>query len=170
MSNLNILVIGLFLLIACSNPNSKTNNKETPTDTVTVEQHNLAEPSLALGTTSNQENEEGLGITEQPATFDSTGRPSRPILRNLKVDTTQLFGVWADKHSYPNAAFSIDSDEYYIADFEGDPIVSYILDGDSLTLFFEWGKETSRISLPNPNLLIMARPDGETYKYERFHD
>lgn len=169
MRYLNIVAI-LWLLNSCSNPNSKTTNEETPIDTATIDQMIPTEPTLGPDATSEQEIEEELVAIEEPLTFDSAGRPSRPILRNLKVDTSQLFGVWANEHSYPNASFLINKDEYYIADYDGDPVVPYILDGDSLTLFFEWGEQTSRISLPTPNLLIMSSENDLTSQYERFEN
>ena len=160
MRNLNILVI-FFLLSACSDLNSKTTNEEPSTYTVSP-QHNQKRE-----TKSKQKIEE-ISIVEEHIKFDSTGKPSHPVIRNLQIDTSKLFGVWANEHSYPNAAFSIDKDDYYIADFDGDPVVQYILDGDSITLFFEWGKKTSRISIPKPDLLIMTDEDGQTYQYRRF--
>ncbi|WP_420583276.1 hypothetical protein [Reichenbachiella sp.] len=170
MRYLNIIVI-LCLLNSCSNPNSKTSSEETPIDTVTVEQTTPTEPTLDTDTTAaEQETEEELIAADEPLTFDSAGRPSRPVFRNVQVDTSQLFGVWANEHSSPNAAFLIDKDKYYIADFDGDPVVPYILNGDSLTLFFEWGKQTSRISLPTPDLLIMSSENGLTSQYQRFEN
>jgi len=167
MRYLNIVAI-FWLLNSCNNTNSKTTSEETPVDTVTVEQTTPTEPTLETDTTAEQEIAEELVAAEEPLTFDSAGRPSRPVFRNLQVDTSELFGVWANEHSYPNAAFLIDQKKYYIADFDGDPFVPYILDGDSLTLFFEWGEQTSRISLPTPDLLIMSSENGLTSQYERF--
>jgi|GEM_PF-5349693 len=169
MRYLNFITI-IWLMNSCGNPNSRNINEETPVDTVKVEQITPTEPTRELDTITEQEIEEELVTDVEPLTFDSAGRPSRPILRNLQVDTSLLFGVWANEHSAPNAAFLIDKDKYYIADFDGDPYVPYILEGDSLTLFFEWGEQTSRISLPTPDLLIMSSRDGLTSQYERFEN
>lgn len=46
----------------------------------------------------------------------------------------------------------------------------YILDGDSLTLFYEWGEQTSRISLPTPDLLLLSNENGITSQYDRFEN
>ncbi|MFY0605610.1 MAG: hypothetical protein JXR10_02775 [Cyclobacteriaceae bacterium] len=161
MRYLNI-IITIILLNSCGNQNAQNTIEETPIDTVILEPAIQAEPKIQAAKESK------TLIEEEPLTFDSTGRPSQPVFRNLQIDTSKLFGVWTIDASFPNADFLIDKDKYYIADFDGDPYIPYILEGDSLTLFFEWGKETSRISLPTSDLLMMLNKNGLTTRYERF--
>ncbi len=168
MRYLNIIAV-ILLLNSCSNPNSKTTNKETPIDTVTVEQTIPTEPTLEPDTASEQE------IDEEPVTFDSTGKPSRPVFRNLQVDTSQLFGVWTQDLSYPTAEFMLSKKYYLIADYDGNGATPYILDKDILTVFFEYGKSVGRINrTENDTLSITWDNEDPEQSYEityfRFDD
>lgn len=161
------MVIAVLLLNACSSPNTRTPSEETPTDTVTVEQSGASEPTLELNTTLEQETEEEYVLAEDPATFDSTGKPSRPEFRNLQVDTAELFGVWTQDLSYPTAEFILSKEDYYIADYDDNGSIPYIIEGDLLTVFFEHGESTGKISqTANDTLTIIWDYGDPEQEYE----
>ncbi|SMD37000.1 hypothetical protein SAMN04488029_3184 [Reichenbachiella faecimaris] len=157
MRYLNIIAI-LWILNSCSTPNSKTANDETPMDSVTVEQAILTEPTLESDMASEQEIEEEL-----PVTFDSTGRPSRPVFKNVQVDTSELFGIWTVDPTGPHADFVLSKEGYYVVDSDGGGTVPFILDGKTLTLFNEEFKQDLEIlSTKNDSLRTYIKE----YDYE----
>lgn len=63
-------------------------------------------------------------------------RPEKTIIRNLEIDTSQAFGIWVQDPNGPNADFSLDSESFYIVDYDGNGAMPYILEKNEITIFF----------------------------------
>ncbi len=63
-------------------------------------------------------------------------RPEKSIITNPIVDTTELFKIWTLDPDGPHADFWFKSTEFYVVDYDGDGAMHYLLNRDSLTLFY----------------------------------
>lgn len=63
-------------------------------------------------------------------------RPERSIITNPTVDTTSLFKIWTLDPDGPHADFWLKPTEFYVADYDGDGAMPYLLNKDSLTIFY----------------------------------
>jgi hypothetical protein len=153
MKKLDFSAVIFLILSSCAGKESNVEN-EIITDT--------PEKSLEIITLPK------LVVPEKDFNLDLTEKPDHPIFSNLQIDTSQLFGIWTSDIDNPNATFLINKNEYYIADFEGDPVVQYILNRASIYLFFEWGTEINRISQPSEDILIFSNQNGRKSKFYRF--
>ena len=64
-------------------------------------------------------------------------RPQKTIISNPTVDTTHLFKIWTLDPNGPHADFWIKPTQFYIVDYDGDGSMPYILNQDSLTIFYD---------------------------------
>ncbi|MEA5520808.1 hypothetical protein [Limnoraphis robusta] len=67
---------------------------------------------------------------------DNVKRPEKTIINNPTVDTALLFRIWTLDPDGPHADFWIKKEHFYIVDYDGDGRMPYILDKDSLTIYY----------------------------------
>ncbi|MGL1888401.1 MAG: hypothetical protein OCD76_17930 [Reichenbachiella sp.] len=165
MKNLTIFTIIICVLNSCSTSNNKL-ERESFQDSVLLNQIDGLEEPLKSDTSVDLSSIEELIIDEAPIKLDSTGRPSRPIFKNTQVDTTELFGIWTVDPTGPHADFWLTKDSYYVVDYDGDGDMPYILDGRTLTIFFEHGKQVLEILSTSNDTL---RTFSKEYEYETLY-
>lgn len=89
--------------------------------------------------------------------------------KEINIDTSLLYGVWAFDIYDPHAVFLISKDKFQFADIDRFGIVDYDLDGNELTIynkgFIQWGKITS---ITKDSLKIKWRDTEIETKYVRF--
>ena len=67
---------------------------------------------------------------------ENIDRPKKTIITNPTVDTTQLFKIWTLDPAGPHANFWFKSTEFYVLDYDGDGAMPYLLNRDSLIIFY----------------------------------
>jgi hypothetical protein len=156
MNKLASLVPFILLLNSCSLPtNSK--DQQVTVDSTSSELRtfdvDLNEP-LKEATTE---------LTLADLEEDSIAKPDWPIFKNIEVDTTELFGIWTVDPKGPHADFWLTKDSYYVVDYDGVGDMPYILNGRTITIFFEHGKQVLEILSTSNDTL---RTFSKEYEYE----
>ena len=67
---------------------------------------------------------------------ENIDRPEKSIITNPTVDTTELFKIWTLDLDGPHADFWFKPNEFYVVDYDGDGAMPYLLNRDSLTIFY----------------------------------
>lgn len=165
MKNLTIITIIICVLNSCSTSNNRSDSKSFQ-DSLVLDQIDGLQETLKSDTPVQPTSIKEPIIGETPITFDSTGRPSRPIFKNTQIDTTELFGIWTVDPTGPHADFWLTKDSYYVVDYDGDGDMPYILDGRTITIFFEHGKQVLEILSTSNDTL---RTFSKEYKYEALY-
>ena len=97
--------------------------------------------------------------------------PKKSIIRNLKVDTSFVFGIWAYDINEPHADFWLTKDSYYIIDFDGKADRKFILDKNKLTIFLDDEYFSGKILSADKDSLKIKWNDSEIVtKYVRFDE
>lgn len=94
---------------------------------------------------------------------------NKPTFKDLAVDTTELFGIWTIDPDGPHADFWLTKDSYYIVDYDGNGHMTYELNGRTLTVFFEDGKQIMDIiSTSNDTLRTFSNEYEVEYVFTRW--
>lgn len=89
---------------------------------------------------------------------------SKPILTKPGVTREQLLGLWTHGLT-EHATFHIGKDSiYYVEQLESYP---YVLQGDSMTIFFTDYSSKSKVELVD-DTLVLSSADFDTSKFTRF--
>jgi len=64
-------------------------------------------------------------------------QPNKTVFRNLKIDTTKLFGLWSQDPTAIFADFNLTATSFNIVEYEGKEIEPYILDKNKITVFYQ---------------------------------
>ena len=64
-------------------------------------------------------------------------QPNKTVFRNLKIDTTKLFGLWSQDPTAIFADFNLTATSFNIVEYEGKEIEPYILDTKKITVFYQ---------------------------------
>ncbi|PWJ29134.1 hypothetical protein [Sediminitomix flava] len=88
-------------------------------------------------------------------------RPEKTIITNVSLDTTYLFKIWTLDPNGPHADFWIRRDEFYVVDYDGDGAMPYILNSDSLTVFYNDFVQKGRIISVSKDTLSIHWDDSE---------
>jgi hypothetical protein len=82
-------------------------------------------------------------------------RPNKTIIINPTVDTTELFKIWTLDPDGPHADFWFKQTEFYVVDYDGVGAMPYLLNQDSLTIFYnDFIKKGKIVSVSKDNLKI----------------
>lgn len=93
-------------------------------------------------------------------------RPEKAIIKNPTVDTTQLFKIWTLDPDGPHADFWFKATAFYVVDYDGDGAMPYILDRDSLTIFYNDFVQKGRIiSVGRDTLKILWNESEKPTEY-----
>lgn len=162
--------IFILILIGVSCKNENKNNglysnakSELKTDSINA-YNELANPYKKETFTISEYN------TDNPE-IENIKRPEKTIIRNLAIDTTQAFGIWAQDPNAPHADFWLSAKHFLVADYDGDGHMPYILDGNKITIFYnDFVQKGTITSTENDTLKIKwAEFDFET-KYVKFEN
>jgi hypothetical protein len=82
-------------------------------------------------------------------------RPDKTIIINPTVDTTELFKIWTLDPDGPHADFWFKQTEFYMVDYDRVGAMPYLLNQDSLTIFYnDFIKKGKIVSVSKDNLKI----------------
>ena len=96
-------------------------------------------------------------------------RPDISIIRNSKIDTTQLFGVWSQDPNGPHADFWLSKESFLVVDYDGDGHMPYILDDNEITIFYnDFIQAGTIISTANDTLKIKWSDFEKETSYVKF--
>ena len=80
---------------------------------------------------------------------------------NPTVDTSQLFRIWTLDPDGPHADFWIKKEHFYIVDYDGDGKMPYLLNKDSLTIYYNDFIQKGRILKVTNDSLTIKWDDGD---------
>lgn len=144
-----IYILFVFSLFSCQNKG--INNKKANIQTIQIQDSIVGKQELLHQDTIN---EKQIGKT----TF-----------KNQIIDTTYFFGVWAENRSNPHADFLINKNEFYIADYDGDGSLPYLLNGNTIEIFYkDFSRKGLIYSVSKDTLIIKWNDDEQVSKYARY--
>jgi hypothetical protein len=88
-------------------------------------------------------------------------RPERTLILNSVIDTTSLFRIWTRYADAPHATFKIDAKEFYVVDYDGDGAMPYILNRDSLIIYYNDFIQKGRIMKVTKDILTIRWNDAK---------
>ena len=126
--------------ISC-NTNSKTGDTSKKSTSVINEKINIKKDTISNENDQLVDKQTREEYTLSEYNSDSTKtenikRPEKSIIRNLEIDTTNAFGIWALDPDGPHADFLLDKDSFFVTDYDGDGSMPYILDKNEITVFY----------------------------------
>jgi hypothetical protein len=108
--------------------------------------------------------------TDNPE-IENIERPEKSIIRNLKIDTAQAFGIWIQDPSGPHADFWFTKKSFLVVDYDGDGHMPYILDGNEITIFYNDFIQKGEITSTKNNSLKIKWSDSDVEtKYVKFEN
>jgi hypothetical protein len=84
-------------------------------------------------TTLNSKNE----VSSRQIELNQIKQPNKTVFRNLKIDTTKLFGLWSQDPTAIFADFNLTSTSFTIVGYKGKEKEPYILDRNKITVFYQ---------------------------------
>jgi hypothetical protein len=98
-------------------------------------------------------------------------KPNKPIFKNLKIDTTYLFGIWTENRNNPHADFLINKNEFYVVDYDGDGSFPFIINENVIEVFYnDFSQQGLIYSTSKDSLIIMWNDNEIENKYIRFNN
>ncbi|MDO1450035.1 hypothetical protein Q0590_27390 [Rhodocytophaga aerolata] len=91
--------------------------------------------------------------------FDSIPKTQ---INNPKFPVEELFGIWTTDSDGPHADFRLDSNSFYVVDYDANGGMSYILKEDSLIIFFNEFTSKNKLLKVDKDSLILGSEDGIT--------
>jgi len=103
-------------------------------------------------------------VTKSPA--PKTERPKKSVVET-SLNTKLLFNTWVIDPEGPHADFVLSPKSFYVADYDGDGDMPYILNGNKLTIYYEDSVQEVEILSVSENKLVMKWKDiDEPITYE----
>ena len=84
-------------------------------------------------TNLNSKNE----VSSRQIELNQIKQPNKTVFRNLKIDTTKLFGLWSQDPTAIFADFNLTAMSFNIVEYEGKEIEPYILEKNKITVFYQ---------------------------------
>jgi hypothetical protein len=84
-------------------------------------------------TNLNSKNE----VSSRQIELNQIKQPNKTVFRNLKIDTTKLFGLWSQDPTAIFADFNLTSTSFTIVGYKGKEKEPYILDRNKITVFYQ---------------------------------
>lgn len=113
-----LFIVCLIILVSCNKTES------------TKEKH--VENSIL----SKKENKIVESISEKNSAIENK-RPKQSKIIKSKFDLNLLFGIWASDPDGPHADFELTKKSFYVVDYDGDGAMPYILNHDTIKVFYE---------------------------------
>lgn len=85
---------------------------------------------------SKKENKIVESISEKNSAIENK-RPKQSKIIKSKFDLNLLFGIWASDPDGPHADFELTKKSFYVVDYDGDGAMPYILNHDTIKVFYE---------------------------------
>jgi len=94
------------------------------------------------------------------ADIENIKRPETQIV-NPSVDTSNLFRIWTLDPDGPHADFWIKKEHFYIVDYDGDGRMPYLLNKDSLTIYYNDFVQKGRVLKVTKDSLTIKWDDAD---------
>ncbi|MDV6168928.1 hypothetical protein R1T16_10860 [Flavobacterium sp. DG1-102-2] len=92
-------------------------------------------------------------------------RPEKPVIKTA-LNTELLFNTCVSDPSGPHADFVLSKKSFYVVDYDGNGDMPYVINGDSLTVYYETEtREAKIISLTENNLILQWSGVEESTNY-----
>ena len=85
---------------------------------------------------SKKENKIVESISEKNSAIENKRSKQSKIIKS-KFDLNLLFGIWASDPDGPHADFELTKKSFYVVDYDGDGAMPYILNYDTIKVFYE---------------------------------
>ena len=148
-------IICIILLVTISCGRQQNNNQKITADiTSTIKSQNQVD------TISKQNND--------IKTIDNISRPKTSKIISSKFPVDKLFGIWTYDPTGPHADFELTKISFYVVDYDGDGDMPYILNKDTLTVFYKDFVTKGLIKKVNKDSLTIAWDDNEDTYYSKW--
>lgn len=98
-------------------------------------------------------------------------RLKKTIIINPTVDTTELFKIWTLDPNGVHADFWFKAEAFYVVDYDGNGAMPYLLNRDSLTIFYEnFVQKGKIISVSKDTLKIHWNKTKSPIRYVEWKD
>lgn len=76
-------------------------------------------------------------VSEKSTDIENSKHPKQSKIINSKFDLNLLFGIWASDPDGPHADFELTKKSFYVVDYDGDGAMPYILNHDTIKVYYE---------------------------------
>ncbi len=158
MRNRGFGVLAWLLAASCTAPQ----NKQVRTDQVV----RATSDSVALAI------KQGFSWSQAESTV--VNKPPPRILTsrivNSRYPVNKLFGIWVLDLTAPHADFWLDEDSFYLAENDEEGNRPYLIEEDSIHIYFQTQKAKARIVKATGDTLILRIDGGEDNVYLRWQE
>ncbi len=156
MNRLNYFVISIssLLLTICCGGQSSSDKTTSSSDSSKVDEERKIE-------TVSESNTDLASV----ANID---RPKTSKIISSKFPIEKLFGIWTYDPTGPHADFVLDKEKYFIVDYDGDGDMPYILNHDTLTVYFNDTVSKGLIKKATKDSLTVSWDSREDTYYVRW--
>lgn len=162
------IVILILISISC-----KT-EKENDTPNLKTETELKTDSVSTYNELTNTQNKIPLPISEyntDNSEIENIKRPEKTIIRNLKIDTAQAYGIWTQDPNEPHADFWLTSKSFYVVDYDGNGEMPYVLDKNEITIFYnDFVQKGTITSTKNDTLKIKWSDIDVETEYVKFEN
>lgn len=182
-----ILILGLFLILtgiwaypkideffkvdSCLDKGGRWNYETKECEFEYKEEHSVSQKTDSLkgyNQLADEQDRKTYSISEYNTDLESENidRPEKSIINNPTVDTTELFKIWTLDPDGPHADFWFKPTEFYVVDYDGDGAMPYLLNRDSLTIFYnDFIQKGKIVSVSKDTLKIRWNETGSMTEY-----
>jgi hypothetical protein len=117
---------------------------------------------------ADKQNRQTYTISEYNTDLEAENidRPEKTVITNPTFDTTHLFKTWTLDPDGPHADFWFNRTEFYVVDYDGNGAMPYILNQDSLTIFYnDFVQKGLIVSISKDTLIIRWDETGKPTEY-----
>ncbi len=97
----------------------------------------------------------------------ATQKVQKTKIVKATVPLEKLFQAWVSDENDPHATFDLTREGLFLVDYDGDGNMPYLLKGDSLIVYYDYGTERSRIKKLTDDSLVLSM-DGYEVAYVRW--
>lgn len=133
----------LSLAFSCSGPKEAQNKSD----------------ALVVDSTNRKKVESLLEETKS-GSAGSSPKIAKSEIINPAFSTDYLFGVWTTDPNGPHADFALDSNSFYIVDYDGNGHRPYVIREDSLIIFYGDFTGRNKILKADQDSLVLENEDG----------
>ncbi|MFC6997422.1 hypothetical protein [Rufibacter roseus] len=110
-----------------------------------------------------------LTSTEPVSDATADKKAQKTQIVNASVPLEKLFHAWVSDLNDPHATFDLTKDGLFVVDYDGDGNMPYLLKGDSLIVYYDYGTERSRIKKLTNDSLVLSM-NGYEVAYVRWRN
>lgn len=122
---------------------------------------------------ADEQNRKTFTISEYNTDLDSKDieRPEKALIKNPTFDTALLFKIWTSDPDGPHADFWFNRTEFYVVDYDGNGAMPYLIDQNSLTIFYnDFIQKGIIVSVGNDTLKIHWNESEKPTEYVEWNN